>query len=196
MLLLQATWTPQQPGAVSLAQHDRPRPQAEADHEFIVGLDHELGPNFAVGAAYTYRKTNNWSTNDFAANQGYRFSGACSDPTNPTKDTCPLMRESDYTANAPISVQNGYTAFSYSPNAALVTAGRSGRLITNRDGYSTTYKGIEATLNKRLSNKWMARVAFTYADWTQNVDNKVGDNGNPTIRQNDNLVDGDQVSLL
>jgi len=35
---------------------------------------------------------------------------------------------------------------------------------------------------KRLSNKWMARVAFTYADWTQNVDLKVGTNGNPTPR--------------
>ena len=78
--------------------------------------------------------------------------------------------------------QNGYTGFTYSPNAALVTAGRSGRLLTNRDGYSTAYKGLEATLNKRLSNKWMARVAFTYADWTQNVDDKVGSNGNPTPR--------------
>ena len=48
----------------------------------------------------------------------------------------------------------------------------------------------------------MARVAFTYADWTQNVDLKVGSNGNPTPRSGtgagtgDNLVDGDQFALL
>jgi hypothetical protein len=184
------------PGSVSadtVNKIDRDR-KPRSDDEFIIGLDRELGASFAAGVAFTYRKANNWSTNDFAANQGYRFSGACSDPSNPTKDTCPLMRESDYTANAPIS-QNGYTAFSYSPNAALVTAGRAGRLVTNRDGYSSTYKGLELTLNKRLSNKWMARVAFTYGDWTQNVDNNQAYNGNPTPWEEDNLVDGDQVAL-
>jgi hypothetical protein len=144
--------------------------------------------------AFTYRKANNWSTNDFAANQGYRFSGACADPLNPTKATCPLMQASDYTANAPLTA-NGYTAFSYSPDPALVSAGRSGRLVTNRDGYSTSYKGLELSLNKRLSNKWMARAAFTYGDWTQNVDHKVAYNGNPTPWEEDSLVDGDQVAL-
>jgi hypothetical protein len=185
------------PGSVSadtVSKIDRDR-KPRADDEIILGLDRELGASFAAGVAFTYRKANNWSTNDFAANQGYRFSGACSDPTNPTKATCPLMRASDYTPNAPVS-QNGYTASTYTPNPALVTAGRSGRLVTNRDGFSTSYKGLEMTINKRLSNKWMARVAFTFADWTQNIDEAVGFNGNPTRQQQDSLVDGDQVSLL
>jgi carboxypeptidase family protein/TonB-dependent receptor-like protein len=185
------------PGSVStdtVNKLDRDR-KPRSDDEFILGLDRELGASFAAGVAFTYRKGSNWS------DAQYRFSGACSDPTNPTKDSCPLMQASDYTANAPVS-QNGYTAFSYSPNAAMALAGRNGRLTTNRDGYSTAYKGLELTLNKRLSNKWMARVAFTYADWTQNVDLKVGTNGNPTPRSGtgagtgDNLVDGDQVSLV
>jgi Carboxypeptidase regulatory-like domain len=184
------------PGSVSpdtVNKIDRDR-KPRSDNEFIVGLDRELGASFAAGVAFTYRKANNWSTNDFAANQGYRFSGACQDPMNPTKDTCPLMGPGDYTANAPVS-QNGYTGFSYTPNPALVTAGRAGRLVTNRDGYSTSYKGLELTLNKRLSNKWMARVAFTYGDWTQNVDTQQAYNGNPTPWEEDNLVDGDQVAL-
>ena len=105
------------------------------------------------------------------------------------------MTASDYTQNAPVT-SNGYSGFTYSPIPALVTAGRGGNLLTNRDGFSTTYTGLELSLNKRLTNKWMARVAVTYADWTNNVDLAVGDNGNPTRRQNDNLVDGDQVSLL
>jgi hypothetical protein len=185
------------PGSVSadtVNKIDRDR-KPRKDSEFIVGLDRELGAAFAAGIAFTYRSQSDW------ADATYRHAGACSDPLNPTADSCPLMGVGDYTANAPVS-QNGYTGFTYSPNAALVTAGRSGRLLTNRDGYSTAYKGLELTLNKRLSNKWMARVAFTYADWTQNVDLKVGSNGNPTPRSGtgagtgDNLVDGDQVALV
>ncbi|HEY8232992.1 MAG: carboxypeptidase regulatory-like domain-containing protein [Vicinamibacterales bacterium] len=178
------------PGSVSadtVNKLDRDR-KPRSDNEFIVGLDRELGASFAAGLAFTYRKSDNWTTAQ------YRFSGACSDPLNPTKATCPLMQASDYTQNAPVTAQ-GYTAFSLSPNPALVSAGRSGRLTTNRDGFSTTYTGLELTLNKRLSNKWMARVAFTYGDWTKNQDLLVGENGNPTRIEEDNLVDGDQVAL-
>jgi hypothetical protein len=181
---------PANPGSVAAdtpSKIDRDR-KPRADDEFIAGLDRELGASFAAGVAFTYRKMNDWGGS-------YRLKGACSDPTSPTKDTCPLMVTSEYTQNAPVT-QNGYTGFTYSPTAALVTAGRGGFLTTNRDGYSTSYKGLELTLNKRLTNKWMARVAFTYADWTQNVDLKVGDNGNPTPREADGLVDGDQVALL
>jgi hypothetical protein len=184
------------PGSVSadtVNKIDRDR-KPRKDDEFIVGLDRELGASFAVGLAVTYRNQNDWSTN-YLATTGYRFSGACSDPLNPTKATCPLMGASDYTANAPVT-SNGYTAFSYTPNAALVSAGRSGRLVTNRDGFSTTYKGLEVTLNKRLSSKWMARAAFSLNDWSQNVDLKVGTNGNPTPRQDDGLIDGDPMSIL
>ena len=178
------------PGSVSadtVNKIDRDR-KPRKDDEFILGLDRELGASFAAGVAFTYRKQNDW------ANATYRMKGACSDPLSPTADNCPLMGIADFTQNAPVTA-NGYTAFSYSPIPALVTAGRSGRLLTNRDGYSTTYKGLEATLNKRLSNKWMGRVAFTYADWTQNVDTAMGSNGYPTPIEEDNLVDGDQVAL-
>jgi hypothetical protein len=178
------------PGSVSadtVSKLDRDR-KARYDDEFIVGLDRELGAAFAAGIAFTYRHSGDWTTAQ------YRLAGACADPLNPTKSTCPLMQASDYTQNAPVTAQ-GYTAFTFSPNPALVTAGRSGRLTTNRDGFSTTYKGLELSLNKRLSNKWMARVAFTYGDWTKNQDLLVGENGNPTRIEEDNLVDGDQVAL-
>ena len=50
------TSTPRNPTARQLDQQDRPELPREHDNEFIVGLDHELGGNFAVGAAYTWRK--------------------------------------------------------------------------------------------------------------------------------------------
>src|SRR5262249_58220280 len=40
-----------------------------------------------------------------------------------------------------------------------------GKLETNRPSYRRDYTGAELTVVKRLSNRWMARVALTYNDW-------------------------------
>ena len=181
---------PANPGSVSadtVNKIDRDR-RPRSDDELIVGLDRELGPSFAAGVAFTYRRQRDWS------NATYRLKGACADPLAPTADSCPLMAASDYTPNAPVTA-NGYSGFSYSPIAALVAEGRGGNLLTNRIGYSTSYTGLELTLNKRLSKRWMARAAFSLSDWTQDVEHAVGFNGNPTRRPGDNLVDADPVAL-
>ncbi|PYQ03281.1 MAG: hypothetical protein DMF82_13565, partial [Acidobacteria bacterium] len=169
--------------------------KAKHDSEVIVGLDHELAQNFAVGAAYTWRKGMDWSYRP-------RIGGDCG--STPTFGSCHILGPSDYTKNAPVTA-NGFTAFTYSPNAALVTAGNGGRLRTNRPGYDTTFSGLELTLTKRLSNKWMGRVAFSYNDWTESFsETPVGGNtvtggaaaGNPTRTDRDPLVDGGQVAVL
>jgi hypothetical protein len=81
-----------------------------------------------------------------------------------------------------------------------VSAGDGGRLLTNAPGYSTTFNGIELTLVKRLSNKWMARVAFSYNDWKENWDGQPyslgADDGNPTRTENDPLENGGPVAFL
>src|SRR5262249_42520140 len=41
------------------------------------------------------------------------------------------------------------------------------------------YDGLELTLNKRLSNKWMARAAFSWMNWTEHYDGP-GSIQNPT----------------
>ena len=35
---------------------------ANRDHEVILGIDREVVPNLGVGAAYTFRHTNDWPT--------------------------------------------------------------------------------------------------------------------------------------
>ena len=48
---------PQQPGQRQLlAKRIDPDYKAKHDNEVIVGLDRELAPNFAVSAAYTWRR--------------------------------------------------------------------------------------------------------------------------------------------
>ena len=41
--------------------------------------------------------------------------------------------------------------------------------ITNPLNATYIIKGVEVTLNKRLSNKWMTRIGFAYNDWVDNV---------------------------
>ncbi|MGE0454563.1 MAG: carboxypeptidase regulatory-like domain-containing protein [Vicinamibacteria bacterium] len=156
--------------------------------EFVVGLDHEVGPNFAVGAAYTYRKGSDYASR-------LRLGSVC-DLETATLSSCRTLGPGDYTANNPVTA-NGFTARTYSPIAALVAAGGGGRIRTNREGYSTSFNGVELTLTKRLSNRWMSRVAFSFNDWTEDFEGTATQfNGSPGRVETDPLVSGGQVALL
>jgi len=157
-------------------------------HEFVVGVDHELTPGLAVGVNYTYRKGSDYA-------QRLWLGGQC-DLETATLATCRTLGSSDYTQNAPSSA-NGFTANTYSPNAALRAAGNGGRIRTNRAGYATSFSGLELTLVKRLSNRWMTRVAFSWNDWTEDWDGTpTSFLGNPGRTETDPLVGGGQVALL
>jgi len=182
---------PDDPGAVGetvnkIDRNYKPR----RDHEIVIGLDRELGPNLAVGAAYTWRRGSDWY---YQA----RLGGACTG--EPTVGSCRIISPSEYTANAPTTA-NGYTAFTYSPIDALVNAGGGGRIRTNAPGYSTTFNGLEFTFVKRLSNKWMTRAAFSWNHWTESWDGTPyslgSDDGNPTPTDTDPLVNGGPVTFL
>jgi len=139
---------PNNPGAAAaIPNRIDPNYKANHDDELIVGLDRELFANFAVSAAYTYRKgtdVTGWTPRI----------GATS---------------ADYTANA-VQSGEGFSAASFSPSAAVIAAAQGGRLLTNRPDYTRSYNGVELTLLKRLSNRWMARAAFSYMSWTENLE--------------------------
>jgi len=137
---------PAHPTALVSPNRIDPDYHASKDNEFILGIDRELGGNFAAGAAYTWRKVTDVSS--YFPRIG--------------------MTSADYTANAPVT-QNGFTANTFSPNPAKVAANNSGQILTNRPDYSTGYNGLEFTLVKRMSNKWFARAAVSLMDWHENI---------------------------
>ena len=47
----------------------------------------------------------------------------------------------------------------FMPDADKVAATGGGRLLTNYDGYCTQFNGIEVAMNKRMSDRWMMRLA-------------------------------------
>ena len=138
---------PAHPTSVTSVNTIDPNYHANRDHELIFGVDHQLVPNVAVGAAYTLRRTNDWPT------------------WNPRIG----LTSADYSVIATPS--NGtYSAVVYAPDDAKVDATGGGRILENRPGYHSVYSGLEFTLNKRLANRWMARVAFSLNDWHERYD--------------------------
>ena len=130
-----------------------PNYHSNRDNEFIVGVDHELMPNFAIGAAYTYRRTNDYPTWNARIGMTSADYAVVARPTNGTR-----------------------SAVVYAPNGAKIDATGGGRILENRPDYHSAYQGLEVTLNKRLSNRWMSRVAFSYNDWTEHIDGPSGQN--------------------
>ena len=90
-----------------------------------------------------------------------------------------------------------YNVATYIPNPAAITAGGNGFATTNVPGYSTGYNGVEVGLTKRMSNKWMGRVGFSWNDAREHFDDTNGmydTNGNPTPTVTEPLKDGGQFA--
>src|SRR5256885_14420080 len=101
-------------------------------------------PNFAVSANYTYPRTSN-------------LIGSASWTVTPRIG----VTLADYTAGPTLTgtLPDGtaYSVPTYIPSPAAVSAGGSGFLVTNWNGYSTDYHRGEFGAVKRLADRWMAR---------------------------------------
>jgi Carboxypeptidase regulatory-like domain/TonB-dependent Receptor Plug Domain len=163
-------YDPDDPAALVSPDSFDPDIHAPLTDEILVGIDHELFPAFAVGAAYTYR---NFS------DQLFRFR------TGLTRDDYVLAT----TITGTLPDGTPYSAPVYRIREDL--ARPPGYIYTNRDDYDQTYHGVDLILTKRLANRWMARGSFTYnwnkqnigsggcIDPTNRVPGQAGDGGNP-----------------
>lgn len=156
----------------------------QRDNEFVVGIDHELVQDLSIGAAFTYRKSKNFTYTPWLA-------AAC--PLG--QGNCKIVETSQYIKQAPLT-QRGYTANYYTAPEALVLGTHQGRYRTNLPGYTRTFNGLEFTMKKRMSKGWAANVALSYNDWIENYGSvKANFLGNPTPRETEPLIDGGPVSL-
>ncbi len=130
-----------------------PNLEAETTDEIVIGMDHELMPNFAVGVAYTYRRYDNFYFNT-------RYDSA----------TGRILNRDDYVFdhNNTGTLPDG-TPFSVPVYATTVRPVPPGNYFLNRPDYTQTFNGAELTLTKRLSNGWMARASAAWNDAKQHV---------------------------
>ena len=118
-------------------------------HEAIFGIDRELPiPNSALSASVTWRRFSNFTWRPLIGLTSADYG---------VVDTIAAMLPG---AGGGGSVsQDVYAPL---PGVALPPGG--GREERNREGYHQGYWGWETSFTKRLSNRWMARVAYSYND--------------------------------
>jgi hypothetical protein len=163
---------PTNPGSAFSVNRIDPDLDAPTTDEIIVGIDHQVLPEFVVGLSYTYRESKDFiwncpialdnsanclSNSDFAlfsnGEEGFDRDG------NSIGFTGPIYYIPALTVDDPLFNEGIANAYTY------------GLFATNRPDYKTTYHGVELQLNKRLSNRWMAHASFTWSDWKSKVDN-------------------------
>jgi hypothetical protein len=176
-------FNPANPTAVTSSNVIDPNLKAPVTQSVVAGIDRELMPNLAIQISYTYNRTTNLIGNNTAQvtpRVGVTLADYAPGPT--LTGTLPN--------GAPYSVPT------FIPNQALVTAGGGGFLLTNWNGYYTEYNGLELTLVKRLSNRWMGRAGFSYNNAREFYapQARYDTNGNPTPTITEPLVNGGQFA--
>jgi len=177
-------FNPANPTAVTSANILDPDLKAPRTTSIVVGMDHEIVPNLAVTVNYSYTKTTDLFGN---------FTGTIT-PRN-------SVGRGDYTPGAGFTgtLPDGtpYNVATWIPSATAIAAGNNGFTTTNVPGYFTSYNGIEVGVIKRLSNKWMSRVGFSWNNPTEHFDDAAGvydTNGNPTPTVTEPLKNGGQFA--
>jgi hypothetical protein len=135
-------YDPANPGApisVSLVDKDL---KNDTTDEVIAGIDREVMNNFGVGAMFIYRKYSGFNTDQ-------RYKDFSSEYAGPIPFTAAC-------GNATCGASS-YSGFYY--QRATNTHGDT--IWTNNTSYNT-YKGLELTARKRLSNHWMMSGSYVY----------------------------------
>jgi len=109
--------------------------------EYSFGADRELMANFKMSVAYTYRRE--------------RYLQASANPDNPYATTPTTAVEPGIDGVLGTSDDGTYSFFQ-----RISAANRT--LVTNDPKVVQSYKGLEITLTKRLSNRWQMLAGYTY----------------------------------
>ena len=142
-------------------------------HEIILGVDHELMPNFGVSASFTWRRIMdfNWRpVMSSSSSDGY-INGADYVQLGTVNGTLPT--------GIPGSPEGSYAVPYYAVAPGTTWDPAKGGVYSVRPDYHQSYKGFEITATKRMSNRWMARLGFSVNSWREYFDS-INGQGDPT----------------
>ena len=180
-------FNPANPTSVASSDIIDPDLKAPITKGLVVGVDREIMPNFGIQVNYSWSRTDN-----------VVGSNANTDGISTTYVPWVGVTANDYLPGAVLTgtLPDGqsYSVQTFIPDPAVVAANGNSRILTNFDGYRVTYNGLELSAVKRMSNRWMARVAFAYNNPREYWDNDRGVLGNPTRTDTSHLVDGGQFA--
>ncbi len=163
------------PTSVASANRIDPDLKAPTNMGVIIGIERELIPNLGISVNYTRNRVTNHPM--------YPFIGLT------TADWAPGAALTGTTSDGV-----AYNVPTFIPDAAKVAANGGGRLLTNFDDYATTFDGIELSINKRMSNRWMGRVSAAWNNPQEQYDmaTPVSETGSPTRSDTFPLITGGQ----
>ncbi len=129
--------------------------KAPTTDEFVLGLEREVVTDLSIGVNGTYRKLN-----DFLWNQPEKTQGSGNYYTS-----ADYVLHAPVTATLPDGSKVSLPYYVLAPGVDVPTY----YVINNRPGYYQTYRSLEFTATKRMSNRWMLRGNLTLQDWKQHV---------------------------
>jgi len=141
---------PRNPTRTTSINAAAPNLKPPVTQEILAGLDKEFAPDFAVSGTFTYRRMQDllWT---------------------------PLIgvTQANYTQTATLAGNvpevGAFDVPLYALTAGALPPG-GGKLLANRPGYHQRFIGFEASVVKRMSNRWMARLGFSTNDWREYFD--------------------------
>jgi Carboxypeptidase regulatory-like domain/TonB-dependent Receptor Plug Domain len=144
-------WSAANPANTVSANSVDPNLKNDSTDEFIVGVDHQVGAGFAVGANYIYRRYGDFLWSD---RQGITSADWVADSFTPAASSCPGDD------GLRISAATCPTVTFYRPNFQQPTV----VTLSNVPGFNRTFNGFEVIARKRMSHSWMMDSSFSYND--------------------------------
>jgi hypothetical protein len=134
---------PANPTAIVAPNRIDSRLKSPISQDVIVGVDREIMPSFAVGAAFTWSRVTDtlW----------FPLVGIT------RADFVPNVTPVTGTING-----ESYSATWYRLRPGVRPAPGNAQIETNRPGYYAQSTGFQLTANKRLQNRWMMRGSFAW----------------------------------
>lgn len=134
--------------------------------ELILGIEHELMPEFTAGLNYTRRNFDDflWQRAEKTRGSGDFYSPA------------DYVEAGTATGTLPDGTSYSVPYFELGDDVPVPTF----FVLSNRPGYEQTYDGVELFFVKRMSNRWMLRANASWMDWEQSVDTQGFPAGDPS----------------
>ncbi len=139
------------PASTVSANRNDPNIRNQRTNELLVSFDRQLAADWGLSASFLWRKYT-----DYRANYNY------------DQTTGRIMVPGDWTPatwtpgpnDCPVAGARCQSVTYYTPNFQIPTA----IIWMNIPDYYQTYKGLELTLRKRMSHRWMMNASVAYND--------------------------------
>ena len=158
---------PSNPTSVESVDIVDPKLKAPHTTSFVLGIERELVPNLALSVNYSYTRTTDTNGN-FTFNYTPWLGVTLADYRNGPLLTGQLPDGTPYNVQTHIADED------------VIEENGFGTVLTNHPGYHSYYHGLEVSMTKRLSNRWMARIGAAWNSPKECYTVGVDELGNPT----------------